>query len=253
MAMGPGRGGRINETDAVLLFSLALLIAASLMAIFHKPWWKFYLVHFHIPMALMAGLGTAWLLRRSFQHIDLNQIFGFASNASGKASLRPKLRHPAPIAALASAGIVSLWCGFTLPSFFKDLSLVYQPPKASDSELCRVMKTYSDRARWVFTISGAYAFHGGVIIPPELVVVSQKRVWSNQISDKEMFAIARKYDPEVLLLEKRDQLRTEMWLDWIKENYLPVAQDELKELWIHQRLEPQRIESQDHRLASFEL
>jgi hypothetical protein len=52
-------------------------------------------------------------------------------------------------------------------------------------------------------------------MPPELAVVSLKRYWSGQISDREVVEICRRYRVEQLVLEK-PQIRQE-WKNYLED------------------------------------
>jgi hypothetical protein len=241
-------GGRLRLAghQPVLLFALALLISASAAAWLHKPWWKFYLVHFNVPMSLLAGVGTAWVLRRALQCID------FGVFRSTPMAVSTPMRST-PFSALLGTGVISLWAGFTLPEFIKSGWQIFDRPRASTDAIVQAMKNYSGQAHWAFTKSGAYAFHGGAVIPPELVVISQKRYWSKQISDSDILATTIRYEPELLSLKKRRHLADEAWVEWVRERYVLVAQNELEELWVRNILAPLGLPRDDSRLASLDL
>jgi hypothetical protein len=54
-----------------LLFALALLATAIGIACLQRPWWKYYLLHFHVPMAMLAGIGASQLIRQALAGIKL--------------------------------------------------------------------------------------------------------------------------------------------------------------------------------------
>ncbi len=80
---------------------------------------------------------------------------------------------------------------------------LHRRERADKSPIVAKMKHYADRTHWVYAHDGIYAFHAGLLMPPELAVVTLKRFWSGQISTPQIVDICRRYGTEQLVLEPR--------------------------------------------------
>lgn len=59
---------------------------------------------------------------------------------------------------------------------------------------------YQSRARWMFTDLPMFAFRSGILVPPELAVLTSKRLASGDLSQAEIASLVREYRPEVILV-----------------------------------------------------
>jgi hypothetical protein len=58
-----------------------------------------------------------------------------------------------------------------------------------------------------------YAFRAGVPVPPEMAVVSRKRLVAGDFPDQELVAIIQKYNPELVMLDRFDYPGVQKTLD----------------------------------------
>ena len=56
--------------------------------------------------------------------------------------------------------------------------------------------------RWLYTDRVIYAFWAQLPVPPELAVVSRKRLWSGQLTTVQLIQCLERYRPEQVLLER---------------------------------------------------
>ncbi|WP_278751196.1 hypothetical protein [Fischerella thermalis] len=80
---------------------------------------------------------------------------------------------------------------------------------------------YKSLTNWVFTDNPMYAFYNDLIVPPEIAVISYKRINSGDLTFTKMLAILNKYHPEQVILTRwTTQIKSEKSLmDYINANY----------------------------------
>jgi hypothetical protein len=65
--------------------------------------------------------------------------------------------------------------------------------------LLAAMSDHASQVRWLYTDRPIFAFLTGIPIPPNLAVVTQKRVLSGDLTDEEITATLEAYSPEMIL------------------------------------------------------
>ena len=68
------------------------------------------------------------------------------------------------------------------------------PPSAW--EVVRLLKAENARTRWVFTDNVMFPFYAGLPVPPEIAVLSTKRLQAGLITQAEILDVLRRYRPE---------------------------------------------------------
>ncbi len=168
-----------------LAFPLVWLFTVALIHAHHRPWWPYYYLHFAVPLAWLSGYGIA-------------ELFGLAWAKAADWTLRGRfLAYGCLAAATLLLALVTAYGGDRLVS---EVKRIRDLPRVQESALVAKMRLYADRTRWVFTRETIYVFHAGLIVVPELGVLSRKRFWSGQITDEQIWAMVKRYRPEQLLL-----------------------------------------------------
>ena len=73
---------------------------------------------------------------------------------------------------------------------------------ADDWELVGLMARRAGATDWVVTDRPIYAFRAGLLVPPEMAVLSRKRVVTGLFNDEWMLACLRRYHPEQVALAR---------------------------------------------------
>jgi hypothetical protein len=208
-----------------MAFPIVLLVSALAIHIPHRPWWNYYYLHFAVPFAWLAGQGVSEVIKAA------SILLSGARQGAGLSAAKTKKKSPLSgnsrssrlrggaarqggeeregsrsfgsavwkgAAACALAGLALVRSEARLESGVRELR---RRPRVSESTLVAKMKEYARRTRWVYARPVIYAFHAGVPVPPELAVVTLKRLWSNQISRTEIIETCARYDVEQILLE----------------------------------------------------
>lgn len=97
--------------------------------------------------------------------------------------------------------------GARVPPVVSELSLrlpnfryTLRPIDVRQYEILALMWKHADETEWVVTDRPMYAFRIEKPVPPELAVISEKRLWSGSISEDQMIQIIDHQRPEQVLL-----------------------------------------------------
>jgi dolichyl-phosphate-mannose-protein mannosyltransferase len=185
----------------VILLATALLVHAS-----HRPYWWYYHLHFAIPLAWLAGVGT-------------NEVF-IRLSKKRLSSCRLSL-----VKECIAYAICSVVFGLIVVGSFEKISNWIGTMKSSSDALKHpvvlAMRERRGDTQWVFTDDVIYAFHAGLLVPPELAVIPKKRVWSGQISDAQILREVQRYRPEQIYLAGQ-RMRSPSLMRYIETNYVSI-------------------------------
>ena len=226
------------------VFTICLLMTAVCIAFFQRPYWQFYLLQLYVPLSLLGGVGIAALLRSTLKSLRPGESQNGDSVHGGHA----------PLVGAAACAMVALCLAFIPPSFTKDLRLLRSAPLASEDSASLVMREYASRTQWCYArgYNLARAFHAGLMIPPELAVVSKKRFMIGGITEKEVLETVKQYQPEQLLLGSRE-VQDEQWQQWVQAEYVLVYSASGEQLWVSKTLNPKSLPEKEERVKRFGL
>lgn len=74
-----------------------------------------------------------------------------------------------------------------------------RPGEESERNLLAAMSDYAGQTRWLFTDRPIFAFLTGLPVPPGLSVISQKRLFTGDLTEEEIAAALEDYSPEMIL------------------------------------------------------
>lgn len=232
----------INRSPAEhgTIFALTWLGSAFVMHLWHKPWWGYYSIHFHIPLAIVAAQGAGWVIRRAWQDIALKPAPEASASPVDSRPRWPFLPNvSAEVAAVVAAVVVSCWCGIRLPLFLKEVAAIHGRETAAQNPFIPIIRQYADRAQWIYCNPNRVAFHGGVLQPPELVIMTYKRLVTGDLNRDKVFSMLRSYQPELLLLQRDGELQNKKLVHWLaEEQYVRAMWVGNSELWVAKKLNP---------------
>lgn len=230
-----------------LFFAAVWLLTCLLVLAFHRPWWSFYALHFHVPMAILAAQGAGGLIRRVWSGMldrydapDPRQVIPAATNPGRDA---PSGFVPAAIAVTL---LVSSGFGFRFPATLEQVWQIGHARTAENDYFLPTIRQYAPRASWLYTHDWTRAFHSGILQPPELVLWTYKRFALGEISDAAIFEICQRYRPEILLLSDAGELLQQQLKDWAaKSRYVRILRVGSDELWVAETLAPDKVRARD--------
>jgi hypothetical protein len=92
--------------------------------------------------------------------------------------------------------------GFDVLEAVPSLSNIGLGLSENDAKFLVLMSEYAPQTNWVVTDEPMYAFRAGLSVPPELVVLSEKRIQTKYLTQKEIIEVIRRYQPEQILLKR---------------------------------------------------
>jgi 4-amino-4-deoxy-L-arabinose transferase-like glycosyltransferase len=196
----------------------------ALMAVRERRWLSLYLFAWAILAYVLLNLvAPVWYHQQMILTIP---TAGLCAIAAGEilnqlVKVRKLRRIPFPDIALLAAALIGtgvvlvnhmlpLMSAFTLtPNFAYQTS--DKPPR--EMQVVLEIQKYSQQTHWMATDVPMYAFRAGVMVPPEMAVVSRKRMVAGDFSDQELLAIVNQYNPELIMLDRFDYPAVKRILD----------------------------------------
>ncbi|MCX7594835.1 MAG: glycosyltransferase family 39 protein [Fischerella sp.] len=184
------------------IFPFAWLVTATLILLKHQPIWYHYYPLLAIPICWLAAYGfdlfTDSVIPKN--HSKFNSKFNF---------INLKI--------------------LTIPYIFI-LILIYliiiTPPNPrgtvpKNMEIVQMVLKYKNSTQWIFTDNPIYGFYAGLRVPPEIAVMSYKRLNSGDLTSTKMLAVLQDYRPEQIILTRwTGQIKSDRNLmNYIKDNY----------------------------------
>ena len=178
------------------LYPIAWASLAYLLLSFHAPVWYHHQHLITIPAAMLAGIASGEGFRLVPQIIRTR---AFLSVRAGLAAL-----------ALAGFGASLIVRGpLTLPDF--DRPPVFATGAAhapwAEQVFLTKMGNHARETHWVITNLPMYAFRVGLVTPPALAFISEKRLATGELTEEQIIAAIREYRPEQVLVGRRDFLK----------------------------------------------
>ena len=186
--------------------SLVWLVCATAALIDHRPLWPHQLMLLFVPLAwLSGGLGQALLCPVADTPWD-------------------KVRF-----ALAALGVVALvpLAGISTNRTIDRLSA---PTDPVDTAAVAALSKNAERTRWIVTDKPLDAYYAGLKTPPELAVVSLKRVKGGTLTPDEVLAVVETIKPEQI--SYRRMFMGKPVLAFLKANYVQVPGTKRQALFV---------------------
>ena len=197
-----------------MLYPAVWMGLAWLILSFYQPVWSHHQMLVTIPAAILAGGAVAeglyWITRlwRNGLKVTLDS---------------------------ALSGIALVLALIVLIVRLPDLVNLYQakedassaPRAAFEDRVMRRINQYAPQTHWMVTDLPMYAFRAGLVVPPDLAVISWKRLAAGDLSEAEILATIQEFEPEQVLLGRFEFIEVEGYL---QERYFPVLEreDQLK-------------------------
>lgn len=222
--------------------------------LWHRPFWHHHFLHLSVPMAWLAGLFIGELVEQ-FRGVTWEQLMG-----RGGSSLIPAFSPGGGEGGdrgSSGDGKVGFWRGqrfvqaaawmwVLLPCLFLSAFLAELPARweketaflrvddSKDWECVEVMKQYKAQTRWVFADDALYPFHAGMLTPPEIAVLSNKRLRAGLITQPELLNLLVHYRAEQVLVRRR--IFDEKFMRYVEQRYTPVFEHGSLQLFIRNDL-----------------
>ena len=199
-------------------YLISWMAVAFLLLSRHVPVWSHQQLLITIPAAGLAGAAIG----ESFH--DLKKYF-----------LSPVRSYVVIFLALMTLAM-TVYTGYaripvTLSAFNTYPSFEDPPPKptASEVKFLRKIRQYAPETHWFVTDMPIYAFYANIKVPPDLVVLSSKRVETGDLTEDQIIATIQKYHPEQVLFGRNEFPTVRKYLE---ADYHIVNDRELSSLYV---------------------
>lgn len=217
----------IQRRVADLVFPGVFFATVALVHTFHRPWWYYYQVHFIIPLALFAGMGA-------------EDALALALSKWSKLRSQPLLARVGLFTGITT--VLSLFIGLNIARFKENITDLRGREKVSESNLIATIERYAAHTHWLVAHNSEYAFHAGLLIPPEVAVLPLKRYWSGRIIERDVTAAARRYQAEQVLLWTGALQKHKCWRELLTKDYVLAYADSRHELFVRKELNPTPVD-----------
>jgi hypothetical protein len=177
----------LRRKEWTALYLAAWIVAGYALLAITRPTWYHHQLLITVPAALLGSIGIAGsidLLRR-----------------------RPAGRAGAPEFAVGLVGVgLLLACVVTrVPGTVEGLDSrlpnLRRPADGEEAErsLVALLSDHAAETRWLYTDRPIFAFLADLPVPPNLAVLSQKRLLTGQLTQEEIISTLEAYSPEMIL------------------------------------------------------
>jgi hypothetical protein len=197
--------------DAIAPVLWLLTAGASLLN--HRPIWYDHAPLLAIPLAWAAAQGVEgiqWLGAIVYNKTDAND------RGSSKRAVLSLLLFFIVSAAIMPVGWVLI---SQIDDGFSKVTAA-NPKEAGAHEIIETLLLYKNKTHWVFTDLPIYPYVTGLVTPPELAVITVKRIGSGFLPDDYLIAMLEKYKPEQVLIGRFNYSAAVM--DYLHKNYVQV-------------------------------
>ena len=180
----------LKERQWLALYPIAWILTAYLLLFRHAPVWDHQQLLITIPVAMLAAsavfIAGRWILQSICSHFDMS--------AGGE------------LRAVAIVGLISLFFIVRTP---EAATLLSPLPSISTSGLeldpdiekfLIKMRQHAPKTQWVVTDLPMYAFRARLLIPPNLAVITMKRLETGNLTEAQVIDTVREWMPEQVLL-----------------------------------------------------
>ncbi|MDZ8051616.1 MAG: ArnT family glycosyltransferase [Aulosira sp. ZfuVER01] len=195
-------------------FPIIWLITGFIVLLNHRPVWYHHYLLLSIPLAWLATYGVTL-------------SFNFFQQRKWYAKFKPRNFKKITFSGLAAGFVI-----FSIIVTPIKLGVIilenhrYLEQSQEHIQFVNILLKNKPFTKWVFTNCPIYAFYSGLPVPPEIGVLSRKRIESKTITPEQILAVFENYHPEQVLLCKSQTIQNYL-NSYLNENYLKTYQNHL--------------------------
>lgn len=196
--------GFLRGRRSMTIAWIVLIVTAICLHSKSVVYWWYYGIHFAFPMTMLSLnvlieiAGLFRILRRKVLVYHRNIVLLWV------------------IFATSSGGLFLHHC---IMNVSKTVSLLERSDSARITRIRKALKPFSFSGLFGFSTEPGLLAYSEIDFPPELLIVSHKRFWSNQISTNDLVRIVKEKSPTVLLLPGNYLSELPQWRSWLSTNY----------------------------------
>ncbi|MBD2462204.1 glycosyltransferase family 39 protein [Oscillatoria sp. FACHB-1407] len=168
------------------LFPFAWFLTALLLLLNHRPIWYHHYLLLSIPLAWLAAYGVAIAV----------EFFRQAEWRDWMQSLNVKR--------IVIPGVALILMGVAIASIPAKIASPWGRP-SSQWEIVEILEQHRDQTRWVFSDRPIIPFYAALPVPPEVAVLSNKRLAAGNFTYDNLLEVLQTYRPEQVVLARRTQ------------------------------------------------
>lgn len=203
----------IRRRSHLLMFCLLFATVYFAHSV-HRPFWPHYWLHFEVPLAWLAAVGAG-------------EAFTLTRGCKSSGVIQRMFRCAIPVVMVL----------LLAPGVFRNVPLnwraIRDASRVEDDPAIRKLRDWRDKVRWMYCEQPIVAFHAGIKIPPEIAVVSRKRVVSGQIDNSMLFNIVNTYRPEIVMIPT---VLDEQWMGFVRESYEAFDEASYPQIYVRRDL-----------------
>jgi hypothetical protein len=169
--------------------------SATAMLIRHKPVWYHHYLLLSIPLTWLAVYGISL----AFPFFKSKAWYERIHFKTGKSVILIKIAAGLCVLAAIATPVKLAVLHWQNQTFIRD--------SQAKGEIIARIEQYQAATNWLFTDNPGYAFYTGLNVPPEIAVLSRKRVASGTMTPEYLQSLLDRYDPEQILLERFPEVR----------------------------------------------
>ncbi|NET01879.1 MAG: glycosyltransferase family 39 protein [Sphaerospermopsis sp. SIO1G1] len=185
---------------------LSWLIIITFVFLKHKPIWYHYIVLVSVPLVWLSAYG----IQTIFNQIKFGKLKKLSSTQLSKFAI---------LTILFALLVIPIKLGVITWENHK--FIVNSQVKFTNLE--RVI-TYKDQSHWLFTDVGMYGFYSQINVPPEISVISRKRLGTETLNSEFLIQVLSKYQPEQILINRFPHL-ADLIKPYLQSNYQEIYTD----------------------------
>jgi 4-amino-4-deoxy-L-arabinose transferase-like glycosyltransferase len=166
------------------VLAISWFVTALCVHLFHRPYWEYYYVHFAVPMAIMGGCAVP-------------DLWHIAQGDNDSIKMGPAIAMSSNI---LLTGLVLASIDYGGRRLAEVSEAIRMQESVNRSPVVAAARHYAGKTRWVYSDGPIHAFHAGLLMIPELAVVSPKRYWSGEITPEQVLRLIMQYQPEQVIL-----------------------------------------------------
>ncbi len=177
---------------------LIWLTLATILLLNHKPIWYHHYLLISIPLTWLAIYGVKQLLpyfkrKKWYFQIDFAKL------------KQDKISKFTTGCLIFSLCFTPVKIGVTL--FNNHLLVKNSQP---NFEVVNNILAHKNKTNWLFTDVAMYAYYSKIKIPPEIAVLSRKRLANGDLNQEKLIQILEKYHPEQVVLERFPEIEKDI-------------------------------------------
>lgn len=207
------------------------LITISFILFIHRPLWHHYYPLIAIPLCWLAAIHANDFINATIRQNLSNKKLHKEISAAGEAFYTFPY-HKKGFLYWLTAGLVILIILRIPVKYHRMIESVSNGATSEEHKIINLLAAHKNNTRWLVTDRPIFAFYSGILVPPELALISNKRILAKHFTENYLAALIAKYKPEQILLTRFKVYENKL-LVCIKQDYTKIYQNKLfNRIWL---------------------